>query len=63
MLPESVIEMAPESFVLFSFNNGKDIPFGGFVGSVLRRFKAIRQVLLPVVLPVLSKVITLLLTD
>ncbi len=39
------------------------IPFGGFVGSVLRRFEAIRQVLPPVALSVLSKVITLLLTD
>jgi hypothetical protein len=63
MLPESVIESAPESFVLFSFNNGKDILFGGFIHSVLRRFEAIRQVLPPVALPVLSKVITLLLTD
>ena len=63
MLPESVIETAPESFVLFSFNNGKDIAFGGFVGSVLRGFEAICQVLLPVALSVLLKVITLLLTD
>jgi hypothetical protein len=63
VLPESVIETAPESFVLFSFNNGKDIPFGGFIGSVLCRFKTIRQVLPPVALPVLSKVITLLLID
>ncbi len=63
MLPKSVIEPAPESFVLFLFNNGQDIPFGGFVGSVLRRFEAIRQVLPPVALPVLSKVIALLLTD
>jgi hypothetical protein len=45
------------------FNNGKDILFGGFVRSVLRRFEAIRQVLPPVALLVLSKVITLLLTD
>jgi len=63
VLPKSVIETAPESFVLFLFNNGKDIAFGGFVGSVLRRFEAIRQVLPPVALSVLSKVITLLLTD
>jgi hypothetical protein len=63
VLPESVIEPAPESFVLFSFNNGQDIPFGGFVGSVLRRFEAIRQVLPPVALPVLLNIITLLLTD
>jgi hypothetical protein len=63
VLPESVIEPAPESFAFFSFNNGQDIPFGGFVGSVLRRFEAIGQVLPPVALPVLSKVITLLLTD
>ena len=59
VLPESIIEAAPEGFVLFSFNNGKDIPFGGFVGSVLRRFEKICQVLPPVALPVLSKVITL----
>ncbi len=63
MLPESVIETAPESFVLFLLNNAKDIAFGGFVGSVLRCFEAICQVLPPVPLPVLSKVITLLLTD
>ncbi len=63
VLSESVIETVPESFVLFSFNNGKDIPFGGFAGSVLRRFEAICQVLPPVALPVLSKVITLLLSD
>jgi hypothetical protein len=63
VLPESIIEAAPESFALFSFNNGKDIAFGGFVGLVLRRFEAICQVLPPVALPVLSKVITLLLTD
>ena len=63
MLPESVIEPAPESFVLFSSNNGQDIPFGGFVSLVLRRFETICQVLPPVALPVLSKVITLLLTD
>ncbi len=63
VLPESIIEAPPESFVLFSFNNGKDIAFGGFVGSVLRRFEAICQVLPPVALPVLLKVITLLLTD
>jgi hypothetical protein len=63
VLPKSIIESAPESFVLFSFNDGKDISFGDFVRSVLCRFEAIRQVLPPVVLPVLSKVITLLLTD
>ncbi len=63
MLPESVIETAPESFVLFSFNDGKDIAFGSFVGLVMRRFEAIHQVLPPVALSVLSKVITLLLTD
>jgi hypothetical protein len=63
VLPESVIEPAPESFVLFSFDDGQDIPFGRFVVSVLRRFEAIRQVLPPVALPVLSEVITLFLTD
>ena len=63
MLFKSIIETAPESFVLFLFNNGKDIAFGGFVGSVLCHFKAIRQVLPPVALFVLSKVITLLLID
>ncbi len=63
VLPERIIEAAPESFVLFLFNNGKDIVFGGFVGSVLRRFEAICQVLPKVALPVLSKVITLFLTD
>jgi len=54
VLPESIIEVAPESFV---------IAFSGFIGLVLRRFEAICQVLPPVALPVLSKVITLLLTD
>jgi len=61
VLSESVIEPAPESFVLFSFDNSKDISFCGFVLSFLRRFETIRQVLPPVVLPVLSKVIALLL--
>jgi hypothetical protein len=63
VLPESVIESAPESFVFFLFNDGKDISFCGFVRSVLRRFETIRQVLPPVALPVLSKVLTLLLAD
>jgi hypothetical protein len=38
MLPESVVKPAPESFVLFSFNDSKDISFCGFVLSVLRCF-------------------------
>jgi hypothetical protein len=63
VLPESIVEPAPESFVLFSFNNSKDISFCGFVLSVLRRLKTIRQVLPPVALPVLSKVSALLLAD
>jgi hypothetical protein len=63
VLPKSVIEPAPESFVLFSFNDGQDILFGRFVSSVLCRFEAICQVLPPVALPVLSKVVTLFLTD
>jgi hypothetical protein len=63
VLPESVIEPAPESFVLFSFINGKDISFSGFVRSILRRFETIRQVLPPVALPMLSKVVALLLAD
>jgi hypothetical protein len=63
VLPESIIETAPESFVLFSFNNGKDIAFGGFVVLFLLRFEAICQVLPPVALPVLSKVVALLLAD
>jgi hypothetical protein len=41
VLPKSVIELAPESFVLFSFSNGKDILFCGFVRSVLRCFETI----------------------
>ncbi len=41
VLPESVVETAPESFVLFSFDNGEDIAFGGFIGSVLRRVEAV----------------------
>jgi hypothetical protein len=45
------------------FHDSKDILFSGFVLSVLRRFETIRQVLPPVALPVLSKVITLLLAD
>ena len=63
VLPDSVVELAPESFVLFLFNNSKDILFCGFVLSVLCRFETIRQVLPPVALPVLSKVISLLLAD
>jgi hypothetical protein len=63
VLPESVVETAPESFILFSFDDGEDILFGGFIGSVLRRFEAVPQVLPPVALPMLPKVVTLLLTD
>ena len=63
VLPESVVEPAPESFVLFLFNNGKDISFCGFVRSVLHCFETIRQVLPPVALPMLLKVIALLLAD
>jgi hypothetical protein len=63
VLPESVVEPAPESFDLFSFNNSKDFSFCNFIRSVLRRFETIRQVLPPVALPVLSKVIALLLAD
>jgi hypothetical protein len=63
VLPESVVETAPESFILFSFDDGEDILFGGFIGSVLRRFEAVLQVLPPVTLPMLPKVVTLLLTD
>jgi hypothetical protein len=37
--------------------------FCGFVLSVLRRFETFRQVLPPVTLPVLSKVVALLLAD
>ncbi len=62
MLPEGVVETAPEVFVLFSFDNGKDILFGGFIGSVLRRVEAVLQVLPPVAVPMLPKVVTLLLT-
>ena len=63
VLPESVVEPAPEGFVLFLFNNCKDIAFGGVVLPFLRRFETIGQVLPPVALPVLSKIVTLLLTD
>ncbi len=63
VLPESVVEPVPESFVLILFNNSKDILFCGFVLSVLRRFETILQVLPPMALPVLSKVIALLLAD
>jgi hypothetical protein len=38
VLPKSIIKPAPESFVLFSLNDGKDIPFCSFVLSVLRCF-------------------------
>jgi len=63
VLLESVVEPAPESFVLFSFNNSKDILFCSFIRLVLCRFEIFRQVLPPVALPVLSKVIALLLAD
>ncbi len=63
VLPESVVELAPECFVLFSFNNCKDIAFGGVVLSFLLRFETIGQVLPPVALPVLLKIVTLLLTE
>jgi hypothetical protein len=63
VLPESVVELAPEGFVLFSLNNCKDIAFGGVVLPFLRRFETIGQMLPPVALPVLSKIVALLLTD
>ena len=63
VLLESVVEPAPEGFVLFSFNDSKDILFCSFVRSVLRCFETIHQVLPPVALPVLSKVIALYLAD
>ena len=62
VLPESIVEPAPEGFVLFSFYNCKDIAFGGIVLPFLRRFEKISQMLLPVVLLVLLKIVTLLLT-
>ena len=63
VLPESVVELAPEGFVLFSLNNCQDIAFGGVVLPFLRRFETIGQMLPPVALPVLSKIVALLLTD
>ena len=63
MLPESIVEPAPEGFVLFSFNDSKDIAFSDAVLSFLRRFKAIGQMLPPMMLSMLSIVVTLLLTD
>ena len=63
MLPESIVEPVPEGFVLFLFNDSKDIAFGGVVLSFLRRFEAIGQMLPPVTLSMLSKIVTLLLTD
>ncbi len=63
VLPESVVEPAPEGFVLFLFNNCKDIAFGSVVLPFLRCFETIGQVLLPVTLPVLSELVTLLLTE
>ncbi len=41
VLPDSVVEPAPEGFVLFVFNNCKDILFGNVVLPFLRRFKTI----------------------
>jgi hypothetical protein len=63
MLTESIVEPAPEGFVLFLFNDSKDIAFSDAVLSFLRRFEAIGQMLLPMTLSMLSKVVTLLLTD
>jgi hypothetical protein len=63
VLPKGVIKSAPEGFILFAFNNSQDLSFCGFVCSILCCFEAIRQVLPPVALSVLPKVITLLLAD
>ena len=62
VLPKSVVKPAPEGFVLFSFNSCKDIAFGGIVLPFLHRFETISQMLPPVAMPVLSKIVTLLLT-
>ncbi len=41
VLPKSLVEPAPEGFVLFAFNNCKDISFGDVVLSFLCRFETI----------------------
>ena len=62
MPPKSVVEPAPERLVLLLFNNSQDVSFCSFVLSILRRFETILQMLPPMTVPVLSKIITLLLT-
>jgi hypothetical protein len=62
MLPEGVVKPTPEGSVLFAFYNCKDFTFSSVILPVLRRFKTIRQMLLSVALPMLSKVVAPLFT-
>ena len=62
MLPKSIVELVSEGFVLFSFNNCRDIAFGGVVLPFLHHFETVSQMLPLVALPVFSKIVTLLLT-
>ncbi len=62
MLPKGVVKPTPEGSVLFAFYNCKDFAFSSIIIPVLHRFETIRQMLLLVALPMLSKVVAPLFT-
>jgi hypothetical protein len=62
VLPEGIVKPTPEGSVLFAFHNCKDFAFSSVILLVLRRFKTIRQMLLSMALPMLSKVVAPLFT-
>ncbi len=62
VLPKGIVKPMPEGSVLFAFYNCKDFAFSSVILPVLRCFETIRQMLLSVALPMLSKVVTPLFT-
>ncbi len=62
MLPEGVVKPMPESSILFASYNCKDFAFSSVILPFLRCFETIRQMLLLVALPMLSKVVAPLFT-
>ncbi len=62
VLPEGVVKPTPESSILFAFYNCKDFAFSSVILPFLRCFETIRQMLLSVALPMLSKVVAPLFT-
>jgi hypothetical protein len=62
VLPEGVVKPMPEGSVLFAFYNCKDFAFSSVILPVLCRFEIIRQMMMSMALPMLSKVVAPLFT-